>query len=120
MENRIKEYELFIEKETKKNLTEKERNSLGEYHKEMILFFEHERLVHLIIMLFFVAVSLVFLGIFVWTACAFGIVFELTCLYLLTLISVILSIAYVKHYYFLENHVQSLYDYTRKIRLAKN
>ena len=56
MEDKIREYEKFIEKKTSGNLGPIERVKLAEYHKEMVANFQHERLVHLLVMLFFVAV----------------------------------------------------------------
>ncbi|MBR5389174.1 hypothetical protein IK146_01275 [Candidatus Saccharibacteria bacterium] len=113
MEKRIKAYEKYIAKETSKDLSAKEREELIEYHREMVANFQRERIIHLLIMLFFVAVSLVLIGILVWTILELGFVLEMSAYYALVLIMVGLTIAYVRHYYFLENHVQALYDYTK-------
>lgn len=115
MEKRIKTYEAFIKSTIKTPLTPEERQNLAAYHKEMLLFFQHERLVHLIIMLFFVTITFALLAILIWSVFVLGFKLELICLYILTAITTILSIAYVRHYFFLENHIQSLYDYTSKI-----
>ena len=110
MKNKMKEYEEFIRKEIAKGNWGKD---LLLFHEEMVRCFQHERLVHLIIMLFFIFMTLIFLGISFLTA----LIFTGDCwycglpVYILTLILVCLSVAYVKHYYFLENHIQKMYDY---------
>ena len=110
MKREMKEYEKFIEEEIRKGNHSKE---LLEYHKEMVRCFQHERLVHLIITLFFVFIALVFLimtGIFVgksgdnWTM--------FWPMYGTAAIVTGLAIAYVKYYYYLENHTQALYKLT--------
>lgn len=116
MEEKIREYEEYIEKRTSGKLGPIEKMKLAEYHREMVENFQHERMVHLIIMLFFVLVSLGLVGGFIILSYIFGFLVELIPFYLLTAIVVILTIFYVKHYYFLENHVQGLYKYTGKLR----
>jgi len=118
MEKRIKVYEKYLATETSKKLEDRERAKLAEYHREMLANFQHERLIHLLIMLFFVAVALVLIGILIWTIFTFGFAIELIAFYVLVIIVVALSIAYIRHYYFLENHIQALYDYT-KILMTK-
>ena len=120
MEDKIREYEKFIEKKTSSALGPIERVKLAEYHKEMIANFQHERLVHLLIMLFFVSIALGLIGVFAYYLTIFGWMIEMLPFYILTGLVVILLVAYVKHYYFLENHIQALYKYTKKIRLGKN
>lgn len=105
MEKRIREYEKFIA-EAAKHPDAK----LREHHREMVQNFQHERLVHLLIMLFFIVLTLgliSFLAVVIATS-----KFDLStvALAVLTLIMVIMSVFYVKHYYFLENHIQKLYD----------
>jgi len=118
MEQKIREYERFIEQKTSGELGPIERVKVAEYHKEMLANFQHERLVHLLIMLFFVAVSLALIGGFVALTYCFGMRAELIPFYILLGIVIILTIFYVKHYYFLENHIQKLYQYTKKLRLG--
>ena len=127
MEERIRRYERYIKREARKVregdsggferrgdeiFREERRERLIRLHEDMILSFQHERLVHLLIMLFFVfiTVGLLFLTIFgVVSGVLIGGV--LYCLLILDFIMAVLSGAYVKHYYFLENHVQGLYGY---------
>ena len=68
-----------------------------------IIFFQHERLVHLIVT-FFVGIAMVgfFIGFILAQNILLFVIFALlTCLF----------IPYIFHYYYLENNVQRLYDY---------
>jgi len=68
-----------------------------------IIFFQHERLVHLIVT-FFVGIAMVlfFIGF---------IITENVYVFILFSILLCLFIPYIFHYYYLENNVQKLYDY---------
>ena len=113
MEKRIREYETYIKNEIKKG---KNREELFKLHSEMVRDFQHERLVHLIVMFFFVAATILLLCITffleLFGTISSGTVFALGAL---DLLMTIVSGAYVKHYYFLENHIQGLYDYFEKM-----
>lgn len=110
MKNKMKEYEEFIRKEIAKGDWGKD---LLLFHEEMVRCFQHERLVHLIIMLFFVAVDLVLIFLtMILIGNLGGEWLVMWPLYLITLIVTVLAVAYVKYYYFLENHVQGLYRLT--------
>ncbi len=117
MEEKIREYESFIQKRTEQKLGPLERIRLAEYHKEMVANFQHERLVHLLIMLFFVVVSLGLIGTFSVISYLWGFCIELIPFYILIVVVVVLTVFYVKHYYFLENHIQGLYKYTKKLKM---
>lgn len=67
-----------------------------------ISFFQHERLVHLIVTFFAGISTILFLLGFIY--------FESIPLLLLFIITLLLFIPYIFHYYFLENGVQKLYD----------
>ena len=110
METSIKSYEKFIQEAAKKPTRE-----LADHHKAMVQNFQHERLAHLIIMLFFAGLTL---GAMCASAICLYFSWLLTAslpVYLLTVILMIMTFCYVKHYYFLENHTQNLYKYTRQI-----
>ena len=79
------------------------------YHDKQISWIQHERLAHLITMLF---VCLFFLLTFGFTM----IHFTLPCI-LLTALLLVLTAAYILHYYRLENNVQSWYSLSNKIRM---
>ena len=103
MKKQIKEYIKEVEEKIYKN------EITQEYKKDMlnyISFYQHERLIHLIVTLF--------VGI-----CA--IIFFLAMLYLekltitiIFIILIILFIPYIFHYYFLENNIQKLYTLYKK------
>ena len=115
MERKILEYEKFIADEVKRDYGVAERKRLAESHALMLKNFQHERLVHLIVTLFFAFLAVEFVLIAAWTVMEFGLMVELLPLYFITLILTILTVFYVKHYYFLENHIQKLYKYTKQI-----
>mgnify|MGYP000095686846 CR=1 FL=1 len=77
------------------------------YHEKQIEFFQHERLIHLIVttlfaILFFASVLVV---VFI----------QSLAIILLSVMLLIMNIAYIKHYYFLENEVQKLYQDFNKL-----
>ena len=116
MEQKLRDYETYIEKKTSAPLGPLERLKLAEYHREMVTNFQHERLIHLLVTLFFALVLFALFGALIFSVGVLGIIPELIPLYALFVIFLALTLAYIKHYYYLENHVQSLYKYTRKLR----
>jgi len=76
-----------------------------------IIFFQHERLVHLIVT-FFVGIAMVlfFIGFLIT---------ENILVFILFILLLCLFIPYIFHYYYLENNVQKLYDYYLKKRITK-
>ncbi len=79
------------------------------YHVQQIAWMQHERMAHLITMMF---VCLFFLLSFGWT------LVNLTVPYiLLTALFLVLSAAYILHYYRLENGVQGWYVLSDEIRV---
>ena len=109
METRIKSYEKYI-KEAAKHPSAK----LLDYHNTMVKNFQHERSVHLATMLFFVVLTLAIAGLAISSFIFANGPFTIVAL-ILTLILIVLTFFYVKHYYFLENHIQKLYDVTKDI-----
>ena len=76
-------------------------------HITLVAFFQHERLVHLIVTVTFAVLELL-------TVCAYVIVGALDStlsfpLLILALLILVLLIPYIKHYYLLENEVQKMY-----------
>ena len=93
----------------KKNITNKDINE----HLIKIKFFQHERLIHLLVTLFYAFLFLVTLviGTYIW---AFIIV---------SLILMCFLIPYILYYFFMENNVQYLYkqyDQMLKINNKRN
>ena len=116
MEKQILEYEKFIAREVKRNLSVEERERLMGLHAEMLKNFQKERSIHLNVTLFFALLAIVAMGLVAWEVATDGWLLEMIPLYALALILVILTGFYVKHYYFLENHVQGLYKYVGELK----
>ena len=104
----------YIDEEMKNAPAEKTIEVLTEFEKK-IEYFQHERLIHLLVTLAF----------------ATWLLFEIYCLFvlpaefliagiLLVLIFFGLTIGYVMHYYFLENSVQKMYHMRDEIRAFIN
>lgn len=110
MEKKLKDYISYIEalltepeaedaKEAKRQRADRKKAC-----KDMLIqigFFQHERLVHLIVTVTF---SLLTVGTLI--ACLF---IQQLALYCLTILFLVLLIPYIRHYYILENGVQKLY-----------
>lgn len=110
MEKKLKDYITYIEalltepeaedaKERKLQRAERKRTQ-----KDMLVqigFFQHERLIHLIVTVTFalLTVGSLIAGLFV----------QQLSLYCLTVLFLVLLIPYIRHYYILENGVQKLY-----------
>jgi hypothetical protein len=81
----------------------------NEERKELlteISFFQHERLVHLIVTVFTGICTILFLLGFIY--------FESITIFILFLLAFLLFVPYIFHYYYLENNVQKLYELYRK------
>ena len=72
-----------------------------------IKFFQHERLIHLLVTIFLGIATILFFQI--------GIQNELILFLIIGIITLILFIFYIVHYYFLENSVQELYRHYNNI-----
>jgi len=106
----MKRQERYVRDMLAKNQSPEELKLLLEYHNVQILWMQHERLAHLITMLF----------VCLFTLLAFGFTIAnplLPCFLLCTLLT-ILSVAYIIHYYRLENGVQKWYELSNEIRLS--
>ncbi|GAE88244.1 hypothetical protein [Acetivibrio straminisolvens] len=101
----IKHEELVKEALAKNNCSDWE--SFRSYHKTQIEFLQHERLVHLLVTLFF--------GLFFLISVLAAAVSEKLEILLVALLLLILLIPYIAHYYKLENGVQRLYELYNKI-----
>lgn len=101
----------YVSAQHEKPLSSDERHRLFRYHIKRVRDFQHERLIHLLVTLFF---AFLFLGSLVaWLAMPFSQIFWP--LSILTTILFVLELAYIRHYYQLENGVQSLYELTEKL-----
>ena len=99
MKQKLKDYIKEIEEKIEKKQTSKD---LAEEVLTKIQFFQHERLVHLIVTFFTGISCILFLLGFTYL--------EEIPLMLLFLITLFLFIPYIFHYYYLENGTQKLYD----------
>ncbi len=121
MDKQITEhYQIVIKRlETAKSQTD--LAELARYHRTRVQEFQHERLIHLLVTFFFAGLFLASLAAFLATA-VMGL--AMNCLLgLLALILFVLELAYIRHYYQLENGVQRLYELTVAIeekRFAKD
>lgn len=114
MEKTIKDYEKFIKKAIAEAKDKPAKEKLQQCHFQMVRNFQHERLVHLIIMLFFIVLTLIVLGIMSFIIVFVPLLMLSIPMGVLSAILVILDIFYIKHYYFLENHIQALYKVMSK------
>ncbi len=86
--------------------------ALLEYHSKHLEFFMHERLIHLIVTVLFAILTV---ATFLIIACT-----EQVILSPLALLFLCLLIPYIKHYYFLENKTQEMYqDYEKLYEKVK-
>ncbi len=100
MKNNLKEYLIEIDK----IISNKKENNLKEIsknHLTQIKFFQHERLIHLIVTVFVGTLAILFL--------LFGLLTNNIYLFILFALTFILFVPYIFYYYFLENGVQKLY-----------
>ncbi len=105
MEERLKSYLNQLEKITEKadQMSPEEKKRQREEALVQIGFFQHERLIHLIVTVLFAIMTL--LSVF-----GYIMIGQLSLL-LLILLFMSLLIPYIRHYYVLENGVQKLYTY---------
>jgi hypothetical protein len=101
-------HECYVQEMLAKNPHQEALQELLEYHDKQIQWMQHERIVHLITMLFVCLFTLLSLGFAVLRPTLPGI--------LLCTLLMILTIAYIIHYYRLENGVQRWYDLSNKIK----
>lgn len=101
MKKRILSYRKQVDALLEDKTGEKNWNEILEEHLIQIGFFQHERLIHLIVTVVFAILTLLSFGILLLTT--FLPVMALCVLFL------ILLIPYIGHYYLLENEVQKMY-----------
>lgn len=112
MTPKVKAHEADIQKILNQDNPQNVEAALSQ-HLLWVGFLQHERLIHLMITLFFAFVDMILVlliaiaGVTVWW------------LLLITLIISILLLFYIWHYYFLENTVQRWYTYTDQLRRFK-
>lgn len=108
MEKRLKNYLKYMEELLAEMEENPAREQLIQEHLIQISFFQHERLVHLIVTVVFALLEMLSL-IMVFIAPGLF-------TFLLTIVVLILLIPYIRHYYILENGVQKMYEQYDKLR----
>ena len=103
MEKRLKNYLAWMEALSTDGLETREKEELRREVLVQIQFFQHERLIHLIVTITFAILTVMSVLGFVATA-QIG-------LLILTGMLLVLLVPYIRHYYILENGVQKLYQY---------
>lgn len=107
MDKIIKEYKKFIEARIIEVKNDKELDFLIKTHSSTMANFQTERITHLLVTLFFALFTLIFITIFLLT--------EILILLVPCLLSSIMLVMYISHYYKLENSIQSLIDIEKKM-----
>lgn len=80
----------------------KNKDEIIKNHLKQIEFYQHERLIHLIVTVFVgIVMAIFFIG---------GLILENILVLLLFILTLLLFIPYILHYYVLENGVQKMYD----------
>lgn len=100
MEQRILNYRKYIDEQLLREDLDWE--SVIQEHLIQISFFQHERLIHLIVTVTFALLEVIVIGL---TVVSFTLGVGLLALLLL-----ILLLPYIRHYYILENEVQKMYS----------
>ncbi|MBQ8132072.1 MAG: hypothetical protein IJ193_06250 [Bacilli bacterium] len=100
MKESLKQYNEYLDKVIKSKKVENKEDLLEEILIQ-IKFFQHERLVHLIVTFMTAIATILFLF--------FSVLLESIGMTLLFLITFCLFVPYIFHYYYLENGVQALY-----------
>lgn len=102
MKRYIKEYIKNLEEKIEKdNISELDKAIL----KDKIVYFSHERLIHLLVTIIYIIVTLLFMSL-AMISYVFLIPF---------FIGIIFLLFYIPHYFFLENSVQYLYKLYDKV-----
>lgn len=105
MEKRILNYRKLIDSMLEKN--EGDWQELLKEHLIQIGFFQHERLIHLIVTVTFALMEII--------AIVATVVSGYMWLFALDFVLMILLVPYIRHYYILENEVQKMYTQYDKI-----
>lgn len=107
MYKRLCEYIIYIDEQTKTERLEKlspqEREALKEQLLTQTSFFQHERLIHLIVTHIFATISIVTMAAMLY--------FNTIALFILFVLELCLLFPYIVHYYHLENGTQTLYTF---------
>lgn len=101
MEQRILQYKAYLLHICEEEYSEEDRETMKKQVLTQISFFQHERLIHLIVTITFALLAVIAFGI---CAIAPSVPF-----FGLEVLLLVLLIPYIRHYYILENSVQTMY-----------
>ncbi len=101
MKNHIDLIDSYINNKKYKDLEE-----VLENHMTKIGFFQHERIIHLLVTLFYAMITLLFLGLTILSFIFIPI----------AIIVLIFLVLYIIHYFYLENGVQYMYKQYDKLK----
>lgn len=106
MEKRILTYRHFMDEMIKEILEKHDKSKeelelIRQEHLTQVSFFQHERLIHLIVTVTFAILEILSLLMTLINADLFAL--------LLAVVVLVLLIPYIRHYYILENEVQKMY-----------
>lgn len=105
MEKRILAYRKRIDELLQKEQTDWAK--ILEEHLTQVAFFQHERLIHLIVTVLFAIMEIMtMLGTLILSAMDKGNI----ALSIMVILLLVLLIPYIRHYYILENEVQKMYS----------
>lgn len=107
MTKQIREYLAVLEQFFSVEHSAEENLKMRSELLQRIAYYQHERLIHLIVTMSFGIFFMISLAIFLMKG-GIG-------LLLLTALFLVLLVPYIKHYYFLENSVQKMYLFYYKI-----
>lgn len=117
MEQRILQYRKSIDEwlekmERSEQVSQEILRDKMEEHLTQISFFQHERLIHLIVTVTFALLEMLAILLSVISDSLFAL--------LLPVVILILLVPYIRHYYILENEVQRMYvQYDRMLRIYR-
>ena len=105
MKKYLREYRMYISKVINSD-NDADLELIISHHLEKIKFFQHERLIHLIVTVLF--------SVLLFISLCLVLFINSLPIILLSILLLALIIPYIIHYYFLENQVQELYrDYDK-------
>lgn len=107
MKKRILDYRMKIDRLLNDGDEKINWNKVLEEHLVQISFFQHERLVHLIVTVLVAIVFIICFGI--------AMIAEAYQMFIPAIMLFILFIPYISHYYLLENEVQKMYEQYDKL-----
>lgn len=115
MYKKLKQHDAYMHTQLAKKLTKARLDDLRVYHLSRVHDFQHERFIHLLVTFFFGLLVLVSIGAFMVAVINTPQSPFHLLLALVALLIIVTELAYLFHYYHLENGVQRLYLITEKI-----